>query len=164
MSNINSITVNVNNSGTVVGDYRTFSTGSKGWYANGKVAIAIGASRQPLNVLVDGQVILAQPRPMSDKGNFGWYASGKVTIDGQKSQVGINITACKCEGVEPLNTTVTCQVGGNIIIIGSKGETTPAPKSTKKPAKVAAKATTEPAAKVYSQESVDALIARILGR
>ncbi len=156
----NIISVNVNGTGMVQAEARTFSSGSTGWYGNGKVNIQVGDSRGPLVVTIEGQSIVAEPKPMKEEsGNFGWYANGKVTIDGQLVQVGGNITACKCNRVEPLNKTVNCQVGINLTIVGSK------PGSTTKPQKksrqlVAAKV--QPAAPVATVETDDQRLARLI--
>lgn len=115
------INVTLSSYGSVQATTKEFSTGSKGWYANGKVSIPVGASMPAIPVTICGQALIAYPKDgPSASGNFGWYANGKVVIDGHKVQVGINITACKCNGIRPVNTTVSAQVGGNLIIVGSK--------------------------------------------
>jgi hypothetical protein len=122
------VDVQIGNFGTVQAQWKVqddgtegFSTGSKGWSANGKVMIPVGDSWPSITVLVDGQALVAMPKDKaSASGNYGWYAGGKVAIDGQRVQVGINITACKCGGVRPVNTTIKAQVGGNLVIVKSK--------------------------------------------
>jgi len=56
---------------------------------------------QPITVVVAGQSFIGNPREFSS-GSKGWNISGKIQIDGRK-----------------------CQVGCNIIVVGSKPETPP---------------------------------------
>lgn len=138
-----SINVQVGNFGMVTGNLRNYEKGGKGWYANGKVSMPVGDTFEPINILVDGQLLVAKPKAeMSESGNFGWYCTGKVTIDGQHVQVGMHLTACKCMGVRPANTVVMLQIGAHCKIYTPKKAQKAASKPTKakKPALVAAKA------------------------
>ncbi len=174
MSTTNTVSVSIGSFGSIKGDLRTFSTGSKGWYVNGKCHIEVGAEMEPITLTIEGQTLTANPKAKpSESGNFGWYANGKITIDGQRCQVGINITACKCEGVRPTNTIVNAQCGGNLIIVGSK-PTSEKPAKKVAAAPVAAKAVHTPTViamplanliapvQVQAPETADERIARLV--
>jgi hypothetical protein len=122
----NSISIEVLGS-TFVANARTFSSGSNGYGANGKVAAPCAptkgdflATAKPLVVKVGNTLFAAQPRCFST-GSVGYMVTAKLPIDGQLVQVGINLTHIHSKtqsASEQLSGVL--QVGANLTVIGSK--------------------------------------------
>lgn len=58
------------------------------------------SAAKPMNVTIEGSPMVAVVKEFST-GSFGWYLNGKMTV-----QVG--------------DKTLTVQVGGNLVVVGSK--------------------------------------------
>ena len=105
---------------------KAFSTGSVGYYVNGKLmrtADGVGIPATPVTVKFSGNAILESelvgaPREFST-GSKGWYVSGKLLMtSGSKIQVGMNLILVGSKDGTGDGSKV--QVGGNLAIIGSK--------------------------------------------
>ncbi len=72
----------------LVASAKTFSTGSTGFYANGKLHIDPAATVQ--TVLIAGQAV-AVTRKTFSTGSVGFNLNGKVEIGGMRYQVGGNL-------------------------------------------------------------------------
>jgi hypothetical protein len=51
---------------------------------------AFRATAKAVEVTIDGQKLLAQPKEFST-GSYGYFLSGKVVLDGKRCQVGMNV-------------------------------------------------------------------------
>lgn len=124
------LTLAIGGSG-LVAEPKEFSTGSVGWWLNGKASIAVGermvavqisgqmvavgtkgkdntalfAAMKPFSVgigpVAAAQNMMGAARDYEKTGSFGWYVNGKAVV-----MVG--------------NEVVTVQVGVNAVVVGSK--------------------------------------------
>jgi hypothetical protein len=114
----------------IVATARRFSTGSMGWYLNGKVNVTVpagitkddfGLRATPIRVTIGGQTFEAKPS-LFGTGSLGWVLNAKVTVNGHAVQIsGLRITIVKSkENPNVESGLVKAQVGANIVAVGSK--------------------------------------------
>lgn len=117
------ITVTINGVPYLV-PVKDFSTGSVGWYLNGKLQVECDGHLRPLLITVADRPIHAVPKEFGS-GKHGWFANGKLLYqlpDGTivQVQVGINLTIIKSEVTGVPNGIADVQIGGNFTVVGSK--------------------------------------------
>lgn len=100
---------------------RQFSTGSWGWNVSKKQTLKAGS---PIRVIIAGQEHAGMWRQFSSR-KWGWNVSAKANLKFGDTivacQIGVNVIAIGSDSGEPAKgSDCLCQVGVNVIVIGSK--------------------------------------------
>jgi hypothetical protein len=160
MSNLINVTVRFNGMEQgFVAEPHTYAANEKsngqlreGWNYSGKMVLDITDPSTTGIVVVNGQSFIVSGK-VSSGNNWNYNLSEKLTINGQRYQVGLNITAIKSNGVCPKGPH-QYQVGLNMTPIFAK-----AVKGTK--AKSAAKTVSQPTTTGVSDAALVELLKKL---
>jgi len=122
------LTVNVNGQ-TVLAGPKHLSTGSFGWYGNGKLILDAATCRKAdwqqaaLSVSLNDELAGVASSKQFSTGSVGWYLGQKIVIDGVRCQLGLSLIVVKSKELPSnavVGSKVTVQVGLTVTVIDSK--------------------------------------------